>query len=134
VEERDTKGRQPARSGTILVVDDDEGMRHLLGRMLCRAGFEVVPAFDGEDGLARYRECNPDLVITDMKMPRMNGLELVEALVRENADVKAIAISGIDSQVRHLNAAVRAGAKASLLKPVTATDLVQTVEEVLGLG
>jgi two-component system, chemotaxis family, chemotaxis protein CheY len=117
-----------AVAATILVVDDNEIMRHLLGRMLGRAGYEVVCAVDGEDGLARFRECAPDLVITDMDMPGLDGLGLIEALKRECGGAKVIAVSGVGSRSRYLRNAVRLGAKAALMKPVARAALVEAVE------
>jgi CheY-like chemotaxis protein len=116
---------------TILVVDDEEIMRDLLTRILMRAGYAVVAETDGDKGLRRFREGDIDIVITDMMMPAMNGLELIEALTQESPDVRVVAVSGIDSRTQFLKRALELGAKATLLKPVGRADLVKTVARVL---
>jgi two-component system, cell cycle sensor histidine kinase and response regulator CckA len=117
---------------TILIVDDEETMRDLLTRILIRAGYAAVAETDGDKGLQRFREGGIDVVITDMMMPAMNGLELIEALTQESPEVRVVAVSGIDSRTRFLKRALELGAKATLLKPVGRDDLVKTVERILG--
>jgi CheY-like chemotaxis protein len=116
---------------TVLIVDDEEVMRDLLTRILERAGYSVFAETDGDKGLQRCREGDIDVVVTDMMMPAMNGLELIEALNRECAEVRVVAVSGIDSRTRFLKRALELGARATLLKPVGGADLVKTVERVL---
>jgi CheY-like chemotaxis protein len=116
---------------TVLVVDDEEVVRDLVSRMLRRAGYHVLCAVHGGDGLRRLRAEEVDVLITDMLMPEMNGIELIEAVRQEMPDVKVIAVSGVDSRVRYLHTALQRGADAMLLKPVGRADLVQTVEQVI---
>jgi CheY-like chemotaxis protein len=120
-----------APAPTVLVVDDEEVVRDLVSRMLRRAGYHVLCAVHGGDGLRRLRAEEVDVLITDMLMPEMNGIELIEAVRQERPDVKVIAVSGVDSRVRHLHTAMQRGADAMLLKPVARADLVQTVEQVI---
>jgi len=70
----------------ILVVEDDPDARELLRSILTLAGLNVVLARDGEEGLERAREVSPDLVITDISMPRLDGLGLIRRL-REVPDL-----------------------------------------------
>jgi two-component system cell cycle response regulator CpdR len=121
-----------AKRRTILVVDDEEVMRDLLTRILERAGYAVEAAADGGDGLQRFREGGIDVVITDMMMPAMDGLELIQALTTEQPDVRVVAVSGVGSRTRFLKRARELGAKATLLKPVGRADLVKTLERILG--
>jgi CheY-like chemotaxis protein len=121
-----------AKRRTILVVDDEEVMRDLLTRILVRAGYAVEAVPDGDNGLQRFREGGIDVVITDMAMPAMNGLELIEALTQEQPDVRVVAVSGVGSRTRFLKRARELGAKATLLKPVGRADLVKTLERILG--
>ena len=65
-------------SKTILVVDDDEVVRHLIEVMLNLAGYRVITAADGEEGVKRIRRDKPDVVITDVNMPRLGGKGLCE--------------------------------------------------------
>ncbi|MBR0550964.1 response regulator [Stakelama marina] len=67
-------------SKRILTVDDSASMRMLLKASLTKQGFAIEAAEDGEHGLARMHELNPDLLITDINMPKMDGFELIEAV------------------------------------------------------
>lgn len=118
-----------ASAATILVVDDNEMMRNLLSRVLERAGFEVVTAIDGQDGLERFCERTVQLVITDVVMPRMDGIQLIHAVISRRPDARIIAISGVDD--RAVRMATELGIRAALRTPVTATELVATVRRVL---
>jgi CheY-like chemotaxis protein len=78
----------------ILVVDDDAVIRTLLRVALESEGYEVIEAADGAEGLQRYQADPPDLVITDLQMPGMHGLELLQALHRVVPTPALMAISG----------------------------------------
>lgn len=118
---------------TILVVDDDEGMRHLMRRMLERAGFAVVTAAHGREALECIRARLVDVVITDMVMPEMDGIELTRALAAEYPGVPIIAISGVHDWSSYFRMAMRLGAKAGLQKPVSPAALVQAVRDLLSV-
>ncbi len=75
----------------ILVVDDESHILHVLTLKLGKAGYEVMTAVDGEEGLHLARESKPDLVITDIQMPYMTGLELSRALA-DDASTSAIPV------------------------------------------
>lgn len=121
----------PSPSAAILVVDDDEVMRDLLRRVLERSGYEVVTATDGRDGVERLRGRAVDVTITDMVMPVMDGIELIQTLVAEQPSVRIIAVSGVDDWDNYLKTARSLGAKAVLRKPVGGAELVSTVKRVL---
>ncbi|AMO72630.1 response regulator [Sphingorhabdus sp. M41] len=72
-------------SKKILTVDDSPSMRMLLKASLTKQGFAIEDAEDGEHGLARMHEVRPDLLITDINMPKMDGFELIEAVRAESA-------------------------------------------------
>ncbi len=74
---------------TILTVDDSRTMRDMLRAALAGAGFDVVQAEDGVHGLEVLAGCDPDVIVTDVNMPRMDGLTFIEKL-RQNADKRAI--------------------------------------------
>ena len=78
----------------ILVVDDSAAIRELLRFVLEGEGYEVIEAADGAEGLQRYQADPTDLVITDLKMPGMDGLELLKALQRVVPTPVLMAISG----------------------------------------
>ncbi len=78
---------------TVLVVDDQERARRLLGSELATAGFSVIEAADGEEGWASFCESQPEVVVTDMAMPRCDGIELLRR-IRSRSDVPVIVFSG----------------------------------------
>lgn len=65
---------------TVLIIDDEEDLRDTVGYKFKSAGFEVVTAIDGVDGLEKLKDVSPDLIILDMNMPRMNGLEFYQKI------------------------------------------------------
>src|SRR6185437_4623942 len=116
----------------ILVIDDEELVRASLAAVLRRAGHVVTLAEDGEDALGKFRPNRYDLVITDIVMPRMEGIETVRALRRHEPGVRIIAMSGCGGDRGfYLKAATALGADATLQKPFRASELRQVVEDVL---
>ena len=121
-------GRAPAR---ILVVDDEAPSRHGLQHVLRRHGFQVSLAADGREALAVLRDVGVDLVITDLLMPFMDGLELLLRLSQATAPPRAIAICGAaESEVLSCSASER-GADAILVKPFSEGDLLACVRRAL---
>jgi CheY-like chemotaxis protein len=98
----------------ILIVEDEAMDRVLLGEALEGAGHELLFAPDGKVALRLWRESKVDLVVTDIVMPELDGLSLLEALKAEDPEVIVIAVSGITA--RDLNKAARHGAYAILTK------------------
>jgi two-component system alkaline phosphatase synthesis response regulator PhoP len=64
----------------ILIIDDEPDILDLLTVILRGEGYEVVVAADGEDGVARFREEHPELIISDVRMPKMNGMEVLQTV------------------------------------------------------
>lgn len=114
---------------TVLVVDDDESMRTLLRRMLERTGFTVITATNGQDGMERFTQQPVDIVVTDMMMPVLDGVELIRVLRAKWPQVRIVAISGVEYP--YLRLAVSYGARATLRKPVASAELVETLNRVL---
>ena len=79
---------------TVLVIDDDEAVRASLEMLLEAYGYEVVLARDGRQGLAAFRANSPDVVLVDLMMPVMDGMETIERIRREWPDAYVIAMSG----------------------------------------
>jgi len=117
----------------ILIVDDEEPVRHLIGRILVRAGHEISDAADGKEAASKLKSEAFDLVITDIVMPNLDGLETLMNLARDGEELPVIAISGIhpDSSL-YLKAAKSLGARMTLSKPFSESELVAAVEHVLG--
>lgn len=113
---------------TILVIDDQAPLRTLLRTVLERAGHEVTEAPNGRLGLAVYRGKPADLVITDILMPEMNGLDMILALTRAFLHVKVIAISGPPDTEKALDAAKLLGVRHTLHKPFSMNTLLKTVQ------
>jgi len=78
----------------ILIIDDESQIRSMLRLMLERAGYEVVEASDGIDGIRIYRQNPTDLIITDLIMPNKDGIGMIIDLKKEFPEVKIIAMSG----------------------------------------
>jgi CheY-like chemotaxis protein len=112
----------------ILVVDDEPDERFLVGRTLTRAGHEVAVAGDGAAGLKAVRERSPDLVVTDIMMPVMDGAEFI-ARLRGDPATAAIPILAASGDT-HLAAA----ADAVLMKPYDDRRLVEIVHALLEKG
>ena len=113
---------------TILVIDDQEPIRTFLRAALERDGHEVLEASNGLLGLERYRERAADLIIIDMLMPEMNGLELMVELTRSFLNVKVIAISGVlERRKGGLDAAKLLGARQTFQKPLDIGALLDAV-------
>lgn len=116
-------------------MDDDDQLRHLLKRVLVQAGHEVQLAEDGAKGLLLFERSNPDLVITDIVMPKTEGVGTIFEIRRSNQQVPIIAISGNGSALAgdYLHVAKKLGADRTLGKPFRPTELLAVVDELLGV-
>ncbi len=117
----------------ILIIDDEDQTRKMLCQALERAGYEVVTARDGSEGLQLFRTILADLIITDILMPEKEGLETIMELRREFPNVKIIAMSGggHKGDLDFLEVAKRLGAQRTLQKPFHLQEVFQLVAEVL---
>lgn len=115
----------------ILIIDDDRQMRRLVTRILTGAGHTVREAADGREGVAMFEQQPAAMVITDIVMPGMEGIETIVNLRRDNPNVPIIAMSG-GSDPLYLRAAARLGATGSLKKPFTSRSLLELVDAMLG--
>src|SRR6266849_3062706 len=100
----------------ILVIDDEPQMRRLIGRILNGAGHIVHEANNGKDGIDLFHRVHPALVITDIVMPDMEGIEMIRELHQEAPEIPILAISGGGPEV-YLRAATGLGATAALARP-----------------
>jgi two-component system, response regulator, stage 0 sporulation protein F len=112
---------------TILIIDDEESVRLLLLSALRAAGHEVVETANGREGLALYRRKPTDLIITDIAMPEMNGLDMILELTRYFLDAKVIAISGLGREKNGLDVAKLIGARRTMQKPFSMLQLLDAV-------
>jgi len=117
----------------ILLIDDDDALRDVTAEVLRQAGHTVNTASEGKTGLALYHAEPHDLIITDINMPDMDGVELIMALRHTEPRPRIIAISGGSkySEPLYLPVAQRLGVQRTLAKPIQAGALLQAVTEVL---
>jgi len=112
---------------TILIIDDEEIIRVLLRSALEVEGYEVTEAANGREGLELYRQRPTDLVITDIVMPELNGLDMLLELTREFLHAKVIAISGAGEEKNVLDVAKLLGARQTFQKPFSIPHLLDAV-------
>ena len=112
---------------TILIIDDEEVIRVLLRSVLEAAGYEVTEAVNGREGRELYRQSPADLVITDIVMPELNGLDMLLELTREFLHAKVIAISGAGEEKNVLDVARLLGARQTFQKPFSMPYLLGAV-------
>lgn len=123
----DTVGR------TILVVDDDAGQRELLGDFLSRQGFRVRVAESGEQALELLAETVPDLMISDVRMPGITGLDALRQARSSHPTLPVLLVTGY-ADVRDAVEAMRDGALDYIEKPVDLDELLCLVDRILGIG
>lgn len=119
-------------TGKILICDDEAPIRCVVGNKLRAAGFEVIEAFDGEEGLALAVEHSPSIIVSDFQMPNKNGLEMCVELRATAATAKIPAIlltaRGHACDQSTLD---RTNIRKLMAKPFSAKDLLRAVQEVL---
>jgi len=116
--------------GRILVVDDERAVRSALRVNLGRAGYEVLLAEDGQAALDLLASGVPDLVLTDLRMPRLDGMMLLEAVHTEHPDLPVVMMTGHGS-VRDAVRAMQSGAADYVIKPVRRDELLVILERAL---
>ena len=117
----------------ILIIDDDDLMLEMVRDMLMRAGYEVLVAQDGNEGLERFRKNRVDLVITDLFMPEKDGVEVILELQREFPGTKIIVISGgsVRGRLDLLSVVQDLGVRYAFVKPFHRRAILDAVKEVL---
>ena len=117
----------------ILVIDDEDLVRYSLRLFLEAEGYEVEEAVDGVDGLAKLEEAPYDLLITDIVMPRKEGMETILEVREKAPDLKILAISGGGpaGSFDYVEMASQCGAEAFIAKPFTDKDLLRAVRDLL---
>jgi CheY-like chemotaxis protein len=121
----------PGKKKRILVVEDEFGLQETLRDVFIMEGCDVRVAIDGENGYKTYVEFNPDLVLTDVVMPEMSGLELVKKIRRKNPRIKVIYISGffgLRNMKRDLNEEMLRFNYPCLSKPFKISTVLELVD------
>lgn len=117
----------------ILFIDDNQPFRISFSRILEKAGYQVEQAEDGRVGLLKFKETPPDLVICDLIMPDVEGLETMRSVHEINKGMKILAISGGGrvNAVDYLKVAQMMGAEVTLAKPFTGEELIKAIQKLL---
>jgi CheY-like chemotaxis protein len=115
----------------ILIIDDDAEMRQLLADLVTAVGHEVFLAADGAEGLRVLQEKAPHLIITDIVMPKKDGLEVLLEIRSRNPRPKTIAMSGTPVQWTVLQSAHELGVDRTLPKPFTRSGLIEAIDAAL---
>ena len=114
----------------VLIVDDARSLVLLAERTLQKEGYDVITAYDGLDGLRKVREDGPDLVILDIVMPGLDGIEALK-LIRKHSGTPVLMLTS-ESEMSTVKKALDLGADGYIVKPVSTTVLVTRVREKLG--
>ena len=125
----------PRTTHTILIVEDESDLNEAYKMILTKAGYTVITSFDGQEALEKVREHKPDLILLDLRMPRMDGIEFLhKANLRDShPSTKVIVFSNYDMQ-KEIDEAYQLGAERYILKAwASPKELLQVVEEALGI-
>ncbi len=114
----------------VLIVDDDAQSRETLSAMMDNYGFEVITASDGADGLKKYKLHQPQLVITDIYMPHMNGVVLLDKIKSQAPNLPVILMTGF-SHYKQLLEGTRFPPDGFLPKPISMDQLFETISTVI---
>lgn len=118
---------------SILIIDDEAPIRSMLRLILERAGYSVIEATDGVEGIRHYRKQPTDLIITDLIMPNKDGIGMIIDLKKEFPAIKIIAMSGggLNKPDGYLKGAKQLGARHTLSKPIDREELLRVVKDTL---
>jgi DNA-binding NtrC family response regulator len=119
-----------APRGRVVIADDEETARHTLGQILGEDGYEVSLAADGEEALRLVAQESPDILLTDLKMPRLDGEELLARVRRGYPDV-AVVMMTAHGTIRSAVKALREGAEDYLTKPIDVEELEHLLEGIM---
>lgn len=116
----------------ILIAEDEKDIRELIVFSLSFAGFDVIPAVDGQDALEKALENKPDLIMMDVRMPRMTGYEACAKMktMDEIKDIPVVILSA-KGQESEIQTGLNAGAYEYILKPFAPDELIQRVRNII---
>src|SRR6266404_7074781 len=125
--------KQTATSPRILIVDDDAGQRSLLDSFLRSQGFQTMPVASGERALERLRAEEFNMMISDVRMPGLSGLETLRRARKEHAALPVLLVTAY-ADIREAVGAMRDGALNYLSKPIDLDELLATVQQATGVS
>ncbi|MFV1986413.1 MAG: sigma-54-dependent transcriptional regulator [Gemmatimonadota bacterium] len=117
----------------ILVIDDEQSMIETLSVLLKKEGFEVLAALSGTEGIERFGELKPDLVLTDVRMPKVSGVDVLEA-IRERDPTTPVVLMTAQASLQSAIRAVNLGATHYVQKPFSNEELVTILRRSLDIG
>lgn len=116
----------------VLAVDDSSSIRQMVCFTLQKAGYEVVEAVDGKDGLGKVGGAKFDLIVTDLNMPNMDGIEMIAAVRKLPAyTFVPILMLTTESQAEKKDAGRKAGATGWIVKPFNADQLISVIQKLI---
>ena len=120
-------------SRKILLVDDSETVLQMEQMILAKSSYELILARDGEEGVAKALTTQPDLILMDVVMPKMNGFEAMKQL-RENAQTRSVPIVMVTSkaEAESMEAGYQNGCSDYIIKPIDQLELMMKVKNLLG--
>jgi len=117
----------------VLLIDDEQSMIETLSILLKKEGFDVLSALSGSEGLARFGETRPDLVLTDVRMPKVSGVDVLEA-IRERDPTTPVVLMTAQASLQSAIQAVNLGATHYVQKPFSNDELVAILRRSLDIG
>ena len=117
-------------TGNILVADDDKTIANLIKEIVERRGKTALLAYDGEQAMKIFNNFKVDLIITDLKMPNMDGMSLIRTIREKNRDIPIIIITGYGSDENYMLAQTY-GVSNFLSKPCSVFDISQAIDSAL---
>ena len=114
----------------ILVVDDEDALRTVLSSELVNSGYEVATAADGDEAISAVQNKKFDLVLLDIKMPKVDGFEVLKFIKKNTPGVKVIMLTGF-ADLKNAIESKKHGAEDFVSKPYDLVDLLTTIERVL---
>lgn len=118
------------RDVKILIIDDQPGIRQLLSEILKEEGYSIYNAINGMEGISKIEEVKPDVILLDMKMPGMDGIEVLSELKQLNINTKVIMMTAY-GELDPINEARHLGAYGYISKPFDVLELCQTIRNVV---
>lgn len=115
----------------LLVTDDSDFMRELINDIVAEKGHEVVMAQSGEEMLEKYEDVQPDVVILDVIMGGINGLESMEELKKRHPEAKVIICSAVANQPKMIQNAITKGADSVISKPFSVDQILKAIDSCL---
>ena len=114
--------------GTVLAIDDEQNIRRLIRNEFSLEGYDVTTARSGEEGLALIQQSHFDVILLDIKLPKLNGIEVLRKIKEKSADIEVIMITGY-GDIQSAVDSLKLGARDYVTKPFKLDDLLTIVQK-----